>query len=921
MADFKVQRGEATIAARGTSVTLTAGVDYDAPASASRAFLHIVGTYFAGVAVANSSDSVNEHLLSAVVTDPTNILTSQTIARAVESGSSSGDDCVVSWEIIEYVGPAGGANEFVVRGAGTVDLAGAAATGSTAAVSGVVTNADVSVWITGQRIEAAGVDADWLHTSSWDTATQTGVFTRDAANTIASKVSYAVIEWTGSNWTVQRAEQAMTAGTAHSIAITDVGALGRAFFHPQLRKAGGSSDPRERSWHAYLSTTTSLVVELQSGALAEGQTAVVWVLSNSQTNGTPLAAQHLSYTYAHNAARSLDLTLGTTPTGSTALSDVKIGAVVGITGKCNTTATSVERSLATLRLLDASTLRARRSSALVNLDLRFSLVEFPTAVALATDPPSVPQDVAGFRVSPTANEGTFTGGAGATLHRLERSTDNATWAEVTAGVTGSAWSDTTAVAGTEYYYRIVAVNANGETGSGSVRLTTLTTTPVMSFGWSGALSDTGVRIRSKVAQNTRSVRVAYSTTNALTNNADRAGVSYATAQDINQATNYLIGDWTLSGLTAATDYNWTLEIGGNLDVTNVGKFQTAPAGAASFRLAFGNCHGNYSAGDATSDQTGWDDILAADPLMFLHLGDFHYADQISTNTADHRNDYTTQLTAPRQGAFWRKVPIARVWDDHDFCGNDSGSSSDGKSAAQEAYRHVVPSYTLPDADEIYQTFKVGRVRVVMWDSRSGKEAVGVPATNNLLSSTQETWFSGVLDTAKTELDAKDIGLLLICNPLPWIGAESLTADWWGGYTGQRTRLGDLITNKGLASNTLMLCGDMHGMNYDDGTNNTGTTGAGGFAVIHAGGLWRAGSDKGGPYSQGVTVQGSTDRMMYGLLDITDTDGASVDVTFTGVRVTSTGVKTSPVMSYTKSFSLPSLGKGRYKTHLRMTMGL
>jgi hypothetical protein len=66
------------------------------------------------------------------------------------------------------------------------------------------------------------------------------------------------------------------------------------------------------------------------------------------------------------------------------------------------------------------------------------------------------------------------------------------------------------------------------------------------------------------------------------------------------------------------------------------------------------------------------------------------------------------------------VPIAYIYDDHDYGGNDSDGNAPSKPAALSAYKSFVPHYSLasPNGEAIYQAFTIGRVRILLTDSRS-----------------------------------------------------------------------------------------------------------------------------------------------------------------------------------------------------------
>ena len=73
-------------------------------------------------------------------------------------------------------------------------------------------------------------------TSSWNSGTDQPVFTRaETLGTNLCDVSYAVVEWTGSNWAVQRITHDFTSAATQTETITSVGDRSRAFFHTQQR--------------------------------------------------------------------------------------------------------------------------------------------------------------------------------------------------------------------------------------------------------------------------------------------------------------------------------------------------------------------------------------------------------------------------------------------------------------------------------------------------------------------------------------------------------------------------------------------------------------------------------------------------------------------------------------------------------------
>lgn len=298
MADFKVQRGNATIATSATTATITAGVGYTAPSAITAAFIRIVASRSFGCESVESTQGADA--VAAYISNPANLLTSITFTR---SDANATVGVRIEWEIIEYIGSGGGANEFIVRGQEALTYTSTSDTKAGATIGTVATDADLCCFLTGQGGPAGGGYTDQLTILSWDTGADTVVGTRVRDNNSASVFSYAAVEFTGSNWTVQRIAHTFTAaGATETETMTDVGSLARAFGHVQYIPGAGG-DNFQMSARAWLSSTTQVSFFLDSQAsVANPEQCVVWVVSNSQTNGTPAVCQRLTGTFNTSSA-------------------------------------------------------------------------------------------------------------------------------------------------------------------------------------------------------------------------------------------------------------------------------------------------------------------------------------------------------------------------------------------------------------------------------------------------------------------------------------------------------------------------------------------------------------------------------------------------------------------------------------------
>ncbi len=398
--------------------------------------------------------------------------------------------------------------------------------------------------------------------------------------------------------------------------------------------------------------------------------------------------------------------------------------------------------------------------------------------------------------------------------------------------------------------------------------------------WSGNVSPTAATVAVRLNASGQRVRVQVSQNESLT------PATFSPAATTAAASGNTV-KLTVSGLQPDTDYYYGVEVAGVLRTETVtrGRFRTFPLGKSSFRIAFGSC-GDFRA----PDQRVYDAIAAERPLLFVNMGDLHYSDTNSTNTEDYRLNYDNVLGHREQGALYRSVPLAYVWDDHDFCGNDSDTTATGRDAARAAYRERVPHYPLgPTGGSVGQAFTIGRVRFLMTDQRSASSPATQKdnASKTKLGAAQKAWFKQEL------ISARDNGFPLIVwvCPDPWIGAAEAGEDTWAGYTTERTEIANFIRDNRIL-NVVMLAGDMHGLAVDDGTNSDYATGGGApLTVLHAAALTSNPSMKGGPYSGGV-VPGT---QQYGILEVYDNGGDSVACRFLGKRV-GEGVKLTHIFS-------------------------
>ena len=333
-----------------------------------------------------------------------------------------------------------------------------------------------------------------------------------------------------------------------------------------------------------------------------------------------------------------------------------------------------------------------------------------------------------------------------------------------------------------------------------------------------------------------------------------------------------VATFVLTDLTPGGRRRFTVSSGGGPALD--GTFRTPGEGPFSFRLVFASC---ASTGSSSPVFTAIRDLA---PDLFVHMGDLHYEDIRQNDVARFRQAYAQVLASATQSALFRSVPFAYTWDDHDFGPNNSNRTSSSRMAALRAYRAFIPHYPMPQPPDapIFQAFSLGRVRVLLTDSRSARSpAREAESGRTMLGALQLAWLE------QEFAGAAAAPLVVLVNTVPWITRRwSWIRHGWAPYGRERRHLADLIVRHGLTRRLVMLSGDAHMLSMDDGTNSQYSTRpdapARGFVVAHAAPLDQRPSRKGGPYThREVAVNGQ-----YGVMDVTD-EGGPVTVHLRGMR--------------------------------------
>jgi len=282
-------------------------------------------------------------------------------------------------------------------------------------------------------------------------------------------------------------------------------------------------------------------------------------------------------------------------------------------------------------------------------------------------------------------------------------------------------------------------------------------------------------------------------------------------------------------------------------VGDIGSFKTpAPEGSRmNFTVALGSCSLTGSRSQM------FQSILELNPLLFIHLGDFHYENLVTQDVDKRLEAYDKVMGSSSQRILYMRTILSYIWDDHDFlANNDDGSNVEAGDVAKQGYSLGIPHYTLgptetqtsPDEGSAakYQAFTIGTVRFIILDLRSESRKSTVSYGGKIYSDEQKQWLYSELQSA----DSYDY--VVLASSRPWTGPDEVGSDDWGGFVSDRDELSSFIASTVGAGpkNLFVISGDNHMIAFDDGSN-TDYSGQkeypGGFPLLHSGPLAKYGA--------------------------------------------------------------------------------
>ena len=230
-----------------------------------------------------------------------------------------------------------------------------------------------------------------------------------------------------------------------------------------------------------------------------------------------------------------------------------------------------------------------------------------------------------------------------------------------------------------------------------------------------------------------------------------------------------------------------------------------------FTIALGSCN------RAELPNPLWDDILAAEPNLWIWGGDNIYADTDSIPLL--RAAYARQDSIPGYARLREQVPMLGTWDDHDYGLNDGGAEFHAREGAQQAFLdffRVPANHPRRLQEGIYhsETFRGNghAIKVILLDTRYHRSPLTpdttgvkryVPNPNGegtMLGAAQWAWLERELRGSKADFNIVVSSIQVLSDRH---GYEA-----WGNMPHERARLLQLLASSG-AKGVILISGDRH----------------------------------------------------------------------------------------------------------------
>ncbi len=383
-------------------------------------------------------------------------------------------------------------------------------------------------------------------------------------------------------------------------------------------------------------------------------------------------------------------------------------------------------------------------------------------------------------------------------------------------------------------------------------LTSVSGTPVV-----GAVTTSSATIKFRTAA-AGDVAIEYASNRDFNNSTTTSKVSTSSSGDYT-------GSISITGLSSDTMYWHRLVVDDVAQTpTYVQKFKTLAAGN-DCKLAFFADVGNVDSATAVY-RRGKDDGA----VLALQIGDLDHRDPTSLATARamHRDmkDASKKHGAKFAENILTKMGLIKMWDDHDYCGQDEDRFCSWRSDAWQAFKEHWPTYTLANGSNgLWHSFTCGDAEVFVLDTRSQRDD-NTDTDNSsksmldgaLIADDQKDWLkNGLNNSTKT-------WKIVVSSVTSNTSARPASDDHWnGGFSTEATEMKNYISNQSITG-VVMVSGDIHtGGGVDDGTNSSWDVPE--LTVAHTN-LANGNGSNLGTWSEGVTA-GTNGNNGYGFVTI------------------------------------------------------
>ena len=277
----------------------------------------------------------------------------------------------------------------------------------------------------------------------------------------------------------------------------------------------------------------------------------------------------------------------------------------------------------------------------------------------------------------------------------------------------------------------------------------------------------------------------------------------------------------------------------------IARSSTTPApgdAQARFKFAFASCQ-NWEAGYWTA----YDHMLADDPELVVHLGDYiyegaarnhgvrrHNSGEIVSLT-DYRNRHALYRTDPALQKMHAHCPWIVTWDDHEVDNNYAGIAPEDSqprdaflerraNAYQAYYEHMplrLESFPHGANMQLYRTLRFGDLaRFTVLDTRQYRtdqpcgdgaridcQAAFDPQAT-MMGDRQEAWFKETLDRSDARWNIVANQVLMARIDMKPGSEEAYSMDQWSGYAVEQARIMQYLAER-QPRNPVVITGDIH----------------------------------------------------------------------------------------------------------------